>query len=35
MMMAKSSPFIFLKSDDLAISTFDIFGPKNVNGADG
>ena len=33
--MAKSSLFFCLKSDDLAILTFDSFGPKNVNSADG
>ena len=32
--MAKSSPFICPKSDNLAIITFDIFGRKNVNSAD-
>ena len=33
--MAKSSPIIFPKNDYLAISTFDNFGPQNVNSADG
>ena len=34
-MMGKSSPFICPKSDDLTIITFNIFGKKKANSADG